>query len=291
MPKHLFSQVDVFCGSPFRGNPVAVVHDAVDDQGEDLDPGLMRAFSRWTNLSETTFLLPPTDPRADYRLRILTPHGELPFAGHPTLGSCRAWLAVGGKPASEGRVVQQCEAGVVTVRHRGEELAFAAPPLSRSGPPEAPLREAVLSALGLSEDHVLDMEWVVNGPQWLGVLLPDAEAVLAARPDAMALQALGGAKIGLIGRHRAGAEADFEVRAFSPGSSLPEDPATGSLQAGLAQWLIGAGIAPPSYRAAQGTVIDRTGRVWIEQERTGDDNVVWVGGQTALRVAGAVDLT
>lgn len=291
MPKHLFSQVDVFCGAPWGGNPLAVVHDAVDDQGEPLDTDLMQAFARWTNLSETTFLLPPTVSEADYRVRIFTPHAELPFAGHPTLGSCRAWLAVGGRPRVDGVALQQCEAGLVRVRHRGDRLAFAAPPLTRSGPVEASTGEAVVSALGVGDEEVLDMQWIVNGPQWLGVLLRDAEAVLDVRPDAAALRALDGVEVGVVGRHPKGAEADFEVRAFTPGSTPPEDPATGSLQAGLAQWLIGAGVAPSSYLAAQGTVIGRVGRVQIERERKGGEDVVWVGGQTTLRVAGAVDLT
>jgi len=291
MPKHLFSQVDVFCGAPFRGNPVAVVHDALDEHGADLRTDLMQAFARWTNLSETTFLLPPTDADADYRLRIFTPETELPFAGHPTLGSARAWLAVGGRPSRSGVVVQQTETGLVPVRDRGDELAFVAPPLTRTGQPEASLREAVVRAIGVQEEQVRGMQWVVNGPQWLGVLLSDADAVLSARPDFPAIQALGGVEVGLIGPHLVGGDADYEVRALCSGTAVPEDPATGSLQAGLAQWLIGDGLAPTSYVAAQGTAVGRTGRVTLEQQPWEGKDVVWVGGQTALRVAGAVDLT
>lgn len=298
MSKHLFSQVDVFSDRPMLGNPVAVVHDAATADGEGLRVEEMQAFARWTNLSETTFLMPPTDPVADYRLRIFTPGGELPFAGHPTLGSCRAWLAVGGIPTNAEVIVQECAAGLVRIRKAGDQLAFAAPPLVRSGPPDADLAEAVTAALGLAKDQIVDMSWVVNGPKWLGVLLPDAATVLSVDPDFAAMRALGEVEIGLIGPHPAGSPADYEVRAFCPDLGVPEDPVTGSLQAGLAQWLIGSGVAPDAYVAAQGTVISRAGRVHIEAERAPTDvdggpgplGDVWVGGDVVLRVAGAVDL-
>jgi len=289
MSKHLFSQVDVFSAVPMLGNPVAVVHDAIADEGQEFSVATMQTFARWTNLSETTFVLPPTDPAADYRLRIFTPGGELPFAGHPTLGSCRAWLAVGGVPADADVIVQECAAGLVRIRQTNDQLAFAAPPLVRSGTPEAELRAGVIAACGLRDEQIVDMSWVVNGPNWLGVLLPDAATVLAVEPDFSAMKALGGVEVGLIGPHSEGGPADYEVRAFCPDLGMPEDPVTGSLQAGLAQWLIGAGVAPHSYVAAQGTVLGRAGRVHIEAEHgaTGD---IWVGGEAVLRIAGAVDL-
>ncbi len=297
MSKHLFSQVDVFSPMPLLGNPVAVVHDAGGGEGQGLSAEEMQTFARWTNLSETTFVLPPTDPSADYRLRIFTPGGELPFAGHPTLGSCRAWLAVGGVPADADLIVQECAAGLVRIRKTGEQLAFAAPPLVRSGPPEAALRAGVMAALGLADDQIIDMSWVANGPNWLGVLLPDAATVLAVEPDFVAMSALGGVEVGLIGPHPVGGPADYEVRAFCPDLGMPEDPVTGSLQAGLAQWLIGAGVAPDAYVAAQGTVLGRAGRVHIAAERLPVDEPgrgilgdVWVGGEAVLRIAGAVDL-
>ncbi len=271
------------------GNPVAVVHDAAANDGEGLSTDAMQTFARWTNLSETTFLLPPTDPSADYRLRIFTPGGELPFAGHPTLGSCRAWLAVGGVPADADVIVQECGAGLVRIRKTGDQLAFAAPPLVRSGPPDPELREGVIRALGLSGDQIVDMSWVANGPNWVGVLVSDAATVLAAEPDFPAMRALGGVEVGIIGPHPADGPADYEVRAFCPDLGVPEDPVTGSLQAGLAQWLIGSGVAPDAYVAAQGTVLGRAGRVHIKAEG-GAAGDIWVGGGAVLRIAGAVDL-
>ncbi|MGB5951242.1 MAG: PhzF family phenazine biosynthesis protein [Ornithinimicrobium sp.] len=299
MPKHLFSQVDVFSDLPMLGNPVAVVHDALAEDGSDVDSDIMQAVARWTNLSETTFVLPPHDAAADYRLRIFTPGGELPFAGHPTLGSCRAWLAVGGVPRDDQMIVQECEAGLVRIRRDGERLSFAAPPLIRFGPPEDELRARVIAALGVGEESVLDMSWVVNGPPWLGVLLDDAQAVLDLVPDFAAISALGEVEVGVVGAYPVGDGPDFEVRAFCPGFGMDEDPVTGSLQAGLAQWLIGSGVAPRSYVAAQGTVLGRAGRVSIEAEavdahaasRPAEIKDIWVGGEAVLRVAGAIDLS
>src|SRR3954454_14432755 len=236
-----FSQVDVFSSEPLRGNPVAVVHGA-----DGLTDEQMAAFARWTNLSETTFLLTPTDPAADYRLRIWTPGGELPFAGHPTLGSAHAWLEAGGVPARDD-LVQECGAGLFRVR-RGEVLAFAAPPLVRTGPVDEADLDRVTTALRLQRGDLVDAEWIDNGPGWVGVLLRDADAVLALDPDLAAFDDL---KIGVVGRYADGPVA-VEVRAFCPGYGMPEDPVTGSLNAGIAQWL--AGRTPPtSYRASQGT--------------------------------------
>ncbi|GAA4714888.1 PhzF family phenazine biosynthesis protein [Nocardioides conyzicola] len=269
-----FRQVDVFSSEPLRGNPVAVVHGAdalTDDQ--------MAAFARWTNLSETTFLLEPTDPAADYRLRIWTPGGELPFAGHPTLGSAHAWLEAGGVPAGTD-LVQECGAGLVTIR-RGDTLAFAAPPLTRSGPVDAADVVRICAALRLPEAAVVETTWIDNGPGWVGVLLADAAAVLALEPD---WAAFGDLKIGVVGPYADGPLA-VEVRAFCPGYGMPEDPVTGSLNAGIGQWLAG-GRLPSSYVASQGTALQRVGRVHVELV----DGDVWVGGETRTTVAGTVDL-
>jgi len=269
-----FSQVDVFTAVPLQGNPLAVVHDAAG-----LSDAQMAALARWTNLSETTFLLPPTDPAADYLARIFTPLSELPFAGHPTLGSCHAWLAAGGAPRNPSFVVQQCGIGLVRIRRDEARLAFAAPALLRSGPVEADLRARVLGALRLGEADVRDMQWVENGPPWQGVLLRDAQTVLDIKPD---YAALGGLAVGVVGPYPKGAPCAFEVRAFTRGGV--EDPVTGSLNAGLALWLIGAGIAPERYIASQGTVLKRNGRVHVE--RIGGDT--WIGGQVCPVVSGTI---
>ncbi len=273
-----FHQIDVFTAVPLRGNPLAVVHDAAG-----LTEATMADFARWTNLSETTFLLPPTDAGADYRVRIFTPGGELPFAGHPTLGSCHAWLAAGGVPRQGDVVVQECGVGLVRVRRRGARLAFAAPPLRRSGPLEAALRERIAAVLGVLPDDILQHQWVDNGPGWCAVMLRSAAQVLAVRPD---WAKMNGLKLGVVGAQPAGQDTLFEVRAFVPGLGVPEDPVTGSLNAGLAQWLIGAGLAPTRYVAAQGAALGRAGRVHVEQ--LGD--TVWVGGDVAGCIEGTVDL-
>jgi PhzF family phenazine biosynthesis protein len=269
-----FSQVDVFSSEPLRGNPVAVVHDA-DGIGDEQ----MAAFARWTNLSETTFLLTPTDPAADYRLRIWTPGGELPFAGHPTIGSAHAWLEAGGTPAGE-HLVQECGAGLVRIR-RTDRLAFAAPPLIRSGPVDDVDLDAVVAALRISRADVVAAQWIDNGPGWVGVLLRDAEAVLGLEPD---WASFGDLDIGVVGPYADGPCA-VEVRAFCPGMGMVEDPVTGSLNAGIAQWLAGTTL-PTSYVASQGTVLGRAGRVHVS--RTDDE--VWIGGETRTTIAGTVDL-
>jgi PhzF family phenazine biosynthesis protein len=273
-----FSQVDVFTSEFLRGNPVAVVHDAAG-----ISDGDMAAFARWTNLSETTFLLPPTHPGADYRLRIFTPGGELPFAGHPTLGSARAWLEAGGAPASRGRIVQECGVGLVTIADDGGRLAFAAPPLLRSGVVDEGDLAAILASLGLTEDDVVDAAWVDNGPGWVGLLLRDADTVLALRPD---FAAMAGYQVGVIGSYGEDSDAAFEVRAFCPDLAVPEDPVTGSLNAGLAQWLIGSGRAPSSYLAQQGTALRRRGRIHVAAEGA----EIWIGGETVVGIRGEVEL-
>ena len=275
--KRRFDQLDVFSAEPLRGNPLAVVHDAAG-----LDEPSMAAFARWTNLSETTFLLPPTEPGADYRVRIFTPGGELPFAGHPTLGSCHAWLAAGGQPRRPGVVVQQCGVGLVEVRRDGSRLAFAAPPTRRSGPLDDALLAQIARGLRLPRAALIDHQWVDNGPGWCAVMLASADAVRALRPD---WPALGELKLGVVGPQPAGSDTQFELRAFI-GGGMYEDPVTGSLNASVAQWLIAAGKAPPRYVASQGHALGRAGRVFIER----DGDAVWVGGEVGERIHGELSL-
>lgn len=276
MKQRRFDQLDVFSAVPLKGNPLAVVHAA-----QGLTEATMAAFARWTNLSETTFLLPPVDPMADYRVRIFTPGGELPFAGHPTLGSCHAWLAAGGQPRQPGRVVQECGVGLVHIRREGARLAFAAPPLRRTGPVDETLLARIAAGLGVTRAEILQHQWVDNGPGWCAVMLPSAEHVRAVRPD---FARLGDVKLGLLGAFPPGHPAAFEVRAFVPSLGVPEDPVTGSLNAGLAQWMIGAGLAPPAYEVVQGTALGRDGRVHVVQ----DGDTVWIGGDVAPCVTGHV---
>jgi len=278
MTTFAFTQVDVFTGTPLRGNPLAVVHGA-----DGLSDAQMQRFARWTNLSETTFLLSPTSPEADYLVRIFTPAGELPFAGHPTLGSCHAWLDRGGVPKMPGQVMQQCGIGLVPIRLQADRSAFAAPP-SRRGPVEPELLARVLPALGLSESQVRATQWLDNGPRWLALLLDSAQSVLRIEADHAALKSL--ANVGVVGPHAPGGECQFEVRAFAALIGIPEDPVTGSLNASVAQWLIGAGLAPPRYMAAQGTRLERAGRVHIEA----DGDTVWVGGSSVSCIRGELVL-
>jgi PhzF family phenazine biosynthesis protein len=275
-----FAQVDVFTGEPYRGNPVAVVLDA-----EGLGAAEMQRFANWTNLSETTFVLPPEDPGADYRVRIFTPVAELPFAGHPTLGTCHAWLEAGGHPRAgeEEPVVQECGAGLVEVRRIRDGLAFAAPPLIRSGPVEEELVERIASLLGIGRDAIVDAAWADNGPGWVAVLLESADAVLAVEPGP-----LGDLDVGVVGPHPEGAPEAFEVRGFFRiGGATIEDPVTGSLNASVAEWLLDSGRASAPYVARQGTALGRAGRVHISRN---DDGTVWVGGGSITCVAGAVEL-
>jgi PhzF family phenazine biosynthesis protein len=273
--RHRFSQVDVFTDVPHLGNPVAVVHDA-----DDLDDATMQRFAHWTNLSETTFLLSPTEPDADYRVRIFTPTRELPFAGHPTLGTCHAWLEAGGVPARPDRVIQQCAAGMIAIRRSGR-LAFAAPPLVRSGPVDDAHAEQVVAMLGITRADVIDLAWADNGPGWIAVLLPSAEAVLALRPRP------GDLDIGVVAPQAAGQDTDIEVRAFFPkDGATVEDPVTGSLNAALAMWLLETGRLRAPYVAAQGTALGRSGRVHVERD---DAGTIWVGGGTVTCVSGTAE--
>lgn len=274
-----YTEVDVFTDAPLLGNPLAVVHDA-----QGLSDEQMQAFARWTNLSETTFLLPPTDATADYSVRIFTPRRELPFAGHPTLGSCHAWLEAGGTPHSGDTVVQQCAAGLIRVRRNGARLAFAAPPRLRTGALEDETLAQIRHALGLQPSDILRHQWVDNGPGWCAVHLASADIVLGLEPDWLALRGL---KLGVVGAHAAGrSDAQFEVRALIGEGPGYEDPVTGSLNASLAQWLIGSGVAPDRYVAAQGAKLQRAGRVHVARE--GD--TIWVGGGSVSCVRGEVGL-
>ena len=278
MTDFVFRQVDVFASRPLQGNPLAVVVDA-----DDLTKPQMAAFANWTNLSETTFLLQPSDPLADYRVRIFTTREELPFAGHPTLGSCHVWLTSGGTPKGD-EIVQESEIGLVRIRRGAGRLAFAAPKLRRAGPLEPDVLARVIAGLRVAPEVITASSWVDNGPGWLAVLLRSGEEVLAVRPD---YTILSGLRVGVVGPWdlvKDGADTQFEVRAFTAAGF--EDPVTGSLNAGLAQWLIGAGIAPPNYIASQGSALGRTGRVHVG--RKGSE--IWVGGAVTTCIAGTLTL-
>jgi PhzF family phenazine biosynthesis protein len=272
-----FCQVDVFGSAPYRGNPLAVVLD-----GAGLSTGEMQRFAHWMNLSETTFVLPPTSEGADYQVRIFTPVAELPFAGHPTLGTCHAWLEAGGAPQKPGVIVQQCGAGLVALRNTAGGLAFAAPPVLRDGPVEEDLLRQIASALRIGRAEIVDASWADNGPGWVAVMLASAEAVLAVRPGVVDLD------LGLVGAYPPGSPEAFEVRAFFPKDGVTtEDPVTGSLNASLASWLLDAGYAQAPYVASQGTALGRAGRVHISRD---PDGTIWVAGATVTCISGQVDL-
>ena len=267
----------MFTEVPYRGNPVAVVLD-----GQGLSQDEMQRFARWTNLSETTFVLPPEASGADYRVRSFTPGQELPFAGHPTLGTCHAWLEAGGLPGSADAVVQECGAGLVTIRPAAGGLAFGAPPLIRTGPVDEPLTGHLASVLGIGRSDIVDAQWADNGPGWVALLLPSADAVLALRPGAVDYD------LGVAGPYPPGSEQAFEVRAFFPlNGATVEDPVTGSLNASLAEWLLRTGRASAPYMASQGTAMGRLGRVHVSTDGSGR---IWVGGGTITCVSGHVEL-
>ncbi|RON88308.1 phenazine biosynthesis protein PhzF [Pseudomonas chlororaphis] len=280
MSRFDFKQVDVFSNQPLKGNPLAVVFGA-----DELSDARMAAFANWTNLSETTFILEPRDPRADYRLRIFTTLQELPFAGHPTLGSCHAWLEAGGVPKGE-EIVQECAVGLVRIRRNGAGLAFLAPPLLKSGAVDDGLLEQVRQGLRLVPDAIVDAQWVDNGAGWLAVLLAERGQVLDLQPDYAQLKGLAVGVIAPWNPERDGDAAQFEVRAFIAGDGMPEDPATGSLNAGIAQWLLGAGLAPASYVVSQGLSMGRAGRIQVEQ--VGDE--IWIGGSVVTCIEGSLTL-
>ncbi|GAA3704343.1 PhzF family phenazine biosynthesis protein [Zhihengliuella alba] len=319
-----FKQVDVFSTAPYRGNALAVVLDASGLSTQD-----MQDFARWTNLAETTFVLPPTSPGADYRVRIFTSTTELPFAGHPTLGTAHAWLESGGRPSRPGVLVQECGAGLIEVRIESAgtspRLALKGPEFVRTGPLEDDVLEWAVSALGLGPDDVVAHQWLVNGPHWAGLLLKDAETVLRIEPDFAALEGL---EVGVIGAYsRPGADqvmrhdpareavrpsgaraeleplpdtaamnlsafgsaveqapADYEVRAFCPGEALPEDPVTGSLNAGFARWLMSEGLAEDAYSVRQGTRVGRAGDLYPYRDAEG----VWLAGHSVTCIDGSV---
>ena len=276
-----YKQVDVFTATPYLGNPLAVVLD-----GADLSDARMQSFARWTNLSETSFVLPPTDAKADYRVRIFTPGGEMPFAGHPTLGSCHAWLEAGGKARTRGFVVQQCGVGLVKIRREQDRLAFRAPAMKRSAP-SATLLARVSRAMGLKADQIVAAQLLDNGTAWLGLLLHDPSIVLQLTPNFSELKELG-QKVGVVALKTTPVAIDAagaEVRGFAPHVGINEDPVTGSLNASLAQWLINDGHAPERYVATQGACLERAGYVFIERDASGH---VWVGGQSVTCIEGQV---
>ena len=289
-----FRQIDVFTDEPYRGNPVAVVHEA-----EGIDDEALRRFARWTNLSETTFLLPPTTDDADYRVRIFTPSVELPFAGHPTLGTCHAWLEAGGVPRDPALVIQECAAGLIRIRRDtvnrrvadgrvadrrpgNGRLAFAEPPLIRGGPVDDVTLDHVADVLRISRSAIVDAQWADNGPGWIAVLLGSAAEVLAIEPGFIDLD------LGVVGPHPAGSPTAFEVRAFFPlNGATVEDPVTGSLNASVAGWLLRSGRATAPYVASQGTALGRAGRVEVSRD---GDGTIWIGGGTVTCIVGEVDV-
>ena len=273
-----FKQVDVFASAPFLGNPLAAVVE-----GTDLPAELMQRFARWTNLSETVFLLPPSSPDADYAVRIFTPFQELPFAGHPTLGAARAWLDSGGTPRARGRIVQECGAGLVPIVCDGADLAFQAPATRRSGPIEEDRLAEIAAALGVDAGRILDHQWVDDGPGWAAVEVSSAEEVLALEPD---FSGLPEAMVGVVGaRGRRGpGEAAYEVRAFAPGAGVAEDPVTGSLNASIGQWFLARGDVPLPYTVSQGARVGRAGLLTVSHV----EGAVWVGGAAITRIVGEV---
>ncbi|MEU6010577.1 PhzF family phenazine biosynthesis protein [Streptomyces sp. NPDC047453] len=274
-----FAQVDVFSTVPCSGNPVAVVLD-----GTDLTDEEMQRLARWTNLSETTFVLLPTAPEADYRLRIFTPQGELPFAGHPTLGSARAWLDGGGTPKHADRIVQECAAGLVTVRHGKGTLSFAAPPCVRDGALDDTYLNQIVAAFGITRDQVVAHQWVDNGPGWAVLQLRTAEEVLALEPD---LSLIPAAMVGAIGAYPEGSGHNFEIRNFAPGAGVPEDPTCGSMNAAVGQWLTATGAAPSTYRVSQGTRLGRAASIEITADA---DGAIWVTGAATVCIRGTISV-
>jgi PhzF family phenazine biosynthesis protein len=297
MKQRAFKQIDVFTARPYYGNPLAVVLD-----GSGLSTEEMQHFTNWTNLSECTFLLPPTQAGADYKVRIFCPGRELPFAGHPTLGTCHAWLQIGGTPQASSAgggnpqnefIIQECGIGLVKIKRDAANgrLAFAAPPLLKSGALDEADVALIARGLGVARSDIVAHAWCDNGPNWRGVMLKSAEQVLALKPDAAILAGLDigvvgpRGKVGVVGAQATGDETQFEVRAFFPGNNgMAEDPVTGSLNAAIAQWLIGAGLAPTSYVAAQGTALARAGRVYVDKQGTD----IWIGGASVTCVDGKV---
>jgi PhzF family phenazine biosynthesis protein len=274
-----FAQVDVFSVQPYRGNPVAVVLD-----GQGLDAEQMQRVARWTNLSETTFVFPPSSEEADYHVRIFTPGGELPFAGHPTLGTAHAWLENGGLPRDPDRIVQECGAGLVEVRRNDDGFSFAAPPLVRTGALDGDYVERIVTAFGIDAERVLSHQWVDNGPGWAVIRLATAQEVLDLEPD---LSQIPEAMIGAIGAYPEGSTHAFEMRTFAPGAGVDEDPVCGSMNASVGQWLLGSGVVAGGYRVSQGTRVGRTGEITITPDT---ESNVWISGATNTLFRGVADI-
>ena len=281
MTRYPFHIVDVFGSRPFMGNPLAVIATPID-----LEVALMQRITRWLNLSETTFLLPPIDQAADYRVRIFTPARELPFAGHPTLGTCHAWLQAGGVPRAGDMIVQECGAGLVRVRREGDILAFAAPAVIRSGAVAEAMQREIADVLRIAATDIVAARWVDNGPGWVAVMLASAEAVLAVEP----VRAHGTRiDLGVVGLYPRGGPCAYEIRAFfsDPFGGLVEDPVCGSLNASVAQWLIADGLVAAPYLVSQGARLDRDGRIHVGQDAAGQ---VWIGGSTSSLFSGVAEL-
>lgn len=270
-----FAQVDVFSAQPYRGNPVAVFLD-----GDDISDDDMQAIARWTNLSATTFVCPPTTPDADYRLRIVTARGELPFAGHPSLGSAHAWLERGGTPRDGAMIVQECGAGLVSIRRSEHGLSFAAPPTVRDGEIDDVDLDRFVAALRIDRGQVVAHQWIDNGPGWAVLRLASAQEVLDLEPD---LSLIPEGMVGVIGAHPEGSDAAFEMRTFAPGIGVAEDPVCGSMNASVGQWLTRSGAVTGGYTVTQGSRLGRSGLIVIEPDATG---AIWVGGATTTLFSG-----
>jgi PhzF family phenazine biosynthesis protein len=276
--KYSFQQVDVFTNRPLMGNALAVVHGA-----DNLSDKQMTKFANWTNLSETTFLLNPINDSADYKVRIFTPNNELPFAGHPTLGSCFAWLSNGGIAKSKDVIIQECAIGLIKIRKDGSRLSFEAPELIKSGSLDDLTLKKVAMSLRIGVSDIINHQWVDNGPGWCAVMLKNAQQVLALDPDPQLLKDF---KIGVIGSYPDGSETDFEVRAFAMPYGIYEDPVTGSLNAGIAKWFFNTNSVKDEYTVSQGKALGRDGKIFIQKI----DNTIWVGGEIISCINGELTL-
>lgn len=279
--KKRFHLIDVFAEEPFSGNPLPVVHDA-----DDLSTEQMQLVTRWMNHSESAFLVSPRDASADYAVRIFTLEREMPFAGHPTLGSCHAWLAAGGERKNEKTVIQECGAGLVPIQVLDGRFAFAAPPLIRSGEIDASKLDEIVRVLRIEPDNVIDSAWADNGPGWAVLLMDSAQAVLDIEPVRHHNSRL---DIGVVGPYPEDSDVAFELRALFTDDygNVREDPVTGSLNASTAQWLFKTGRATTDYIASQGGRIGRAGRIEIRRDA---DNQIWVGGHSTTIAAGHINL-
>ena len=276
-----YKTVDVFTQEAFSGNPLAVIFDA-----DGLSTEEMQHITRWMNLSESVFLQKPSHPDADYKVRIFTLTGELPFAGHPTIGSCHAWLENGGKQKDHNFIIQECGAGLIKINKEDSMLSFAAPPITRSGEVSDSDLKMACRILGIARSDIKASNWIDNGPGWMGILLQSAEQVLNLKPKPNPQDHF---DLGVIGAYPENSESQFELRALfnNQNGTLVEDPVTGSLNASAAQWLMNSGYAPNSYIASQGTCMQRKGQVYLSKD---NEAMVWVGGQACTRVDGVIHL-